>query len=362
MERYWIWLSTIKYVGPILQKNLLERFECPSKIFEAGETELAAVTSMNKRALKSIIDSKSLAHSEKILKECERKSIQILCFHDERYPAHAKNCRESPVVLYYRGTLKPISETVAVVGSRRCTLYGKRIAQDIGRELGENGVPLISGFAKGVDSYAQSSCVENGGYTIAFLANGVDLCYPKEQLALYERIISSESVLISSYPPGTKARPESFLQRNALISAWSNEVVIVEATAKSGALWTAQYAQSQGRSLYAVPNLLGVPEGEGTNRLISEGKAKVFLGIEESLISIRRLTKPKERLAGITQDPPQILSITQHQILAFLGGTPTSLLEVSRHFQIPEEFILEELLTLEFKGKIIIRGNLITKV
>lgn len=362
MERYWIWLSLIKYVGPVLQKNLLGYFGCPRKVFEAAGKELAEVPTMNKRALQSLLNSKTLTYAENILQNCREKEIQILQFDDERYPPHAKSCPESPVVLFYKGTLEPITEAVAVVGSRRCTSYGKKMAQEMGRQLAEYGVPLISGFAKGIDSYAQSACVNKGGYTIAFLAGGVDLCYPAEQRPLYEKILESGSVFISSQPPGTKARPEYFLQRNAFISAWSREVVVVEATAKSGALWTAQYAQSHGRSLFAVPHPIGMAEGEGTNRLIAEGKAELFMGIE-SLDSIKK----QSRVLTLNQSPNRMsahpLTKIQHKIISYLtDDAPTSLLELSRHLQVSEETILEELLTLELNGIIILRGNLVTRV
>lgn len=364
MERYWIWVSLVKYVGPILQKGLLDYFGCPRKVFEAADKELAEVPNMNKRAFKSLLDSKTLSRAEKILQDCRERDIQILHFEDEKYPTHAKNCSESPVVLYYKGILKPIREAVAVVGSRRCTSYGKKVAQEMGRQLAEHDVPLISGFAKGIDSYAQAECVNNGGYTIAFLAGGVDLCYPAEQRPLYEKLRASGSIFISSQPPGTKARPEYYLQRNAFISAWSREVVVVEATAKSGALWTAQYAQSQGRSLFAVPHQIGRTEGEGTNRLIAEGKAKLFMGIE-SLNSIKNQSEvlKLDRSTTRMSASPQNLTKIQHKIISLLTeDTPKSLLELSRQLQISEETLLEELLTLELNGVIILRGNLVLKV
>lgn len=359
MELYWIWLSTVKYVGPILQKSLLEAFGCPSKIFKASERELAEVPSMNKRAQISIMNSKSIDHSKKILRDCEQRNIQILSFNDECYPTYAKNCQESPVLLYYKGTLKPITDAVAVVGSRRCSPYGKRVAREIGSELAVAGIPLISGFAKGIDSYAQSACVENGGYTIAFLANGVDVCYPKEQLSLYEKLLRSGSLFISSYPPGTKPRPEYFLQRNALISAWSSEVVVVEATAKSGALSTAKYAQNHGRHLFAVPNQIGVAEGEGTNKLIADDRARVFLGMESLK---KRPNQPEKPTTTQGENSSQHLSETQQQILSLLCETPKPLSAISRNVQLPEESVLEELFALELQGEVIMRGNMITKV
>lgn len=379
MIHYWIWLSEIKYVGPILQKKLLTRFGCPKKVFEAIEEELKFVPGMNKLALKSLLNSKNLTHSEKVLKDCERKGVKLLIFDDDRYPVHAKNSSKSPILLYYIGELRPINHAVGVVGSRRCSPYGKRIAQEIGSQLAEMQIPLISGFAKGIDSYSQYACVKNGGYTIAFFGNGVDICYPKEQWSFYEKMISSGSAILSSYPPGTKARREYFLERNGLISAWSTEIVVVEAAKKSGALWTAQFGKEEGRHILAVPNQLGVREGEGVNWLIAKGGALPYLGIESLEIgsnlqannkireesnttkNVQTHPGPTEiKLGESDQHPPK--SELQLNILNLVHQHPKTLIEISNTLQKPENLILEELYTLEIQGKVIIRGNKITKL
>lgn len=377
MSHYWIWLSEIKYIGPILQKNLLARFGCPKKVFDASEEELKFVPGMNKLVLKSLLNSKSLTHSEKILKDCEKKGVKLLIFDDECYPEHAKNSSKSPILLYYIGTLRSLNHAVGVVGSRRCSSYGKRVAQEIGAQLAELQIPLISGFAKGIDSYSQYACVKNSGYTIAFFGNGVDICYPKEQQSFYEKMISSGSAILSSYPPGTKARREYFLERNGLISAWSTEIVVVEATKKSGALWTAQFGKEEGRRILAVPNQLGVCEGEGVNWLIAEGGAIPYLGIESLEIGSRmqankkiepetmknvqpHISATQAKSSEADQYPP--ISKLQLDILNLVHQHSQTLMEISNTLQKPENLILEELFTLELQGKVINRGNRITKL
>ena len=161
--------------------------------------------------------------------------------------------------------------------------YGRRAAEEIGIDLALHDIPLISGFAKGIDSYAQAACLNKKGYTVIFLAGGVDVCYPPEQQSLYQKTLENGSVFLSQYPPGTQPRPTQFLQRNALISAWSTELVVVEAGEKSGALWTADFARKQGKPIYSVPHPIHISEGKGSN-LLSKG-ALPYLGMKVYLQS-----------------------------------------------------------------------------
>lgn len=352
MDEYWIWLSQIKYVGPIIQKSLIKCFDNPYAVFQASESELKDVPGINRRAVTSIVEGKSLKIAEKIAKEMERKGIGLIHFGDRFYVEHVMECPESPILFYYKGQLRDSENGVAVVGSRRCTPYGKRVAKEIGHNLAEMQVPLISGFAKGIDSYAQEACVQNRGYTIGVLGSGVDICYPKEQKSLYERIIDSGGVFISSYAPGTLPRPAFFLQRNALISAWSKEIIIVEAAEKSGALWTAHYACKQGRKVYAVPHEIGVAEGKGVNRLLEKGSATPFLRIENLEVVKNCKTRPQ-----LQQQNPQ----TENKLLHLLTNSPKTITEIATHLKIQEKDLLQELLTLELNGKLVIRGHIVFK-
>ena len=178
---------------------------------------------------------------------------------DSLYPQYAKHLPESPILFYFKGHLKEIKHAIGVVGSRRCTAYGRKIAEEIGMELAQHRIPLVSGFAKGIDSYTQAACINHGGYTALFLAGGVDICYPLEQQSLYFKTLENGGVFLSQFPPGTKPHPKQFLRRNAFISAWSTELIVVEASEKSGALWTADFAKNQGKQVYAVPHHITTP-------------------------------------------------------------------------------------------------------
>jgi DNA processing protein len=348
MDMYWIWLSQIKYVGPVLQKQLLIAFDSPEAIYFASQSDLEKVPRINKRAIESILAKRDLTDAEHILDRCDKRGIHLLRFSDDLYPLYAKKMKESPVVLYYKGHLNKITSAIGVVGSRRCTPYGRQVAEEIGRELARYGIPLISGFAKGIDSYAQAACIHQGGYTAIFLAGGVDVCYPPEQRSLYEKTLKSGSVYLSQYPPRTQPHPAQFLQRNALISAWSTELVVVEANEKSGALWTADFASKQGKSIYAVPHPIHIQEGKGSNLLLTKG-AIPYLGIN-SLATFQT-----NKLIEITPSAQE-----QDPILKLISQSPSSISSIAKTLNSSESIMMDKLFSLELEGKIIIRGGIVS--
>ena len=191
---------------------------------------------------------------------------------DPEYPPVLLLYERMPAVLYSRGSLPdPERKSVAIVGARNCTAYGKREAVRFAAVLAENGVQIISGLALGVDSWAHAGALEAGGTTIAVLGSGVDVCYPQSHTALYGKILESGGGILSEYEPGMPAFPHHFPVRNRIISALADIVLVVEARKKSGSLITASYALEQGKSIYAVPGRNGDPLSEGCNRLIADG-------------------------------------------------------------------------------------------
>ncbi|QQZ10202.1 DNA-processing protein DprA [Heyndrickxia vini] len=339
----------MKNVGPITQKRLISHFQTPRKIYDATEEELKNVRGIRETTISSIINSKSLVESEKIMDRMLQNNINLLTIHDRFYPIQAKACKESPAILYYKGNLMEFQTAVAVVGSRRCTTYGRNVAEQIGEKLSSLHIPIVSGFAKGIDSYVHAACVKEDGYPIVFLGGGVDICYPKEQHRLYEKIVES-GLILSQYPPGTLPKPKQFLQRNSLISAWSSEVIVVEAGKTSGALWTARFARNHGKRLLAVPNQLYVKEGVGTNQLLAQG-AIPFIGIE-SLDAVKRMR--------LNNDQNLKQTLQSHPILSNLTS-PTPVQKLALQLNINNEDLMNELFELELQGKVTIRGNIVKK-
>ncbi|WP_180968204.1 DNA-processing protein DprA [Cytobacillus massiliigabonensis] len=352
MEIYWIWLSRLKHVGPVWQKQLLAQFQTPKAVYESIEDELLQIPKLTKSARKSILSNRCLKDAENILETAESRRVNLLTLTSEYYPKFAQESKQSPILLYYKGELQPLHTTVGVVGARRCSPYGRKIAKQIGEELAAINTPVVSGFAKGIDSYAQAACSKKGGYTIAFFGCGPDICYPREHRILYQQILENGGVFLSQYPPGTLPSPKYFLARNALISAWSQELVIVEAGERSGALWTVDFAIKNNKPVYAVPNRIDSQEGAGTNRLLAQG-IPPYLGIQ----SLQAYKENQEH-----SNPSLAAIIPKSPILQLLSNSPATIHQLSRELNLDVTDIMDQLFELELDKQIIVRGNMVYRV
>lgn len=245
---YWLWLSQLPYIGPKTANRLLKYFEEPKRVYRAEPWEIRKVDGITSRQVQSIIDNKSLEGTRKIIDSCQQNNISILLKRDVKYPTRAKNLEDAPIVLYYKGHFEDIENSVAIVGARRCRQEAKFHAIELAEQYTKNGYTIISGMAKGIDAYAHTACLNEGGYTVAVVGNGLDICYPCEHKKLMECIIE-KGLLISEYPPGIKPTKYTFPQRNRLISAWAEHVVVIAPGKGSGALITAEYARKYERQV-----------------------------------------------------------------------------------------------------------------
>ncbi|WP_096203278.1 DNA-processing protein DprA [Bacillus sp. FJAT-45350] len=346
MKEYWIWFSTIKNIGPVLQKRLLDYFPTPKAIFEADIDELSVVPLIGKKIAKEI-KNHPLTSVEPILTKMGEKKIDIVTY-DNRQFEYVFSCKRSPILFYYLGKL-PEKQGIAIVGARRCTDEGKRAAEEIARSAAVNEIPIISGMAKGIDSYAHTSCLKENGYTVAVLAGGVDVCYPKEHATLYEKVIDSGMVLSAS-PPQTRPHPKYFVERNAHITAWSKTVVVVQAAPKSGSLTTAAFAKEQGRTLFAVPQSIYLQEGKGSNQLLVEG-AKPYLNPASLGFKEKQRNHTSHRQATPT-------NTIENNILSFIDTQNiSSIEEISLQLKIQKQQLLETLLFMEMNGLVKLRGG-----
>lgn len=359
---YWIWLKQIHGCGPTIQKRLLSYFGNPYRIYDACKVELLAIQGIGETLVESILSEHSLDKAYATLEIMEKKNIQLLTYNDPFYPSKAKEYAEAPILFYYKGIIKENMEGVAIVGSRRCSHYGKQIAIEAAEFLAHHHIPVISGMAKGIDGYAHTACLKNGGYTIAFLGNGVDVCYPSEHIELMEAIIENGAV-ISEYPPQTKSRPSFFPRRNALISSWSKKVLVVEAAEKSGALITAKIAKEQGREVFVPPHEIYSSTGKGTNKLLSKG-AKIYLDpsqlILERKLDIENMDKvflehariPIEKNNHRTMKEITSFSPLEEKIIACIHHTPKTVDEIGYALQINQADLVGCISIMELEGKV----------
>ena len=214
---------------------------------------------------------------------------------EKEYPERLRNIPDAPAGLYVRGRL-PVKKdvTVAVVGARDCSDYGRYVAENLGSYLGRNGVTVVSGMARGIDGISQWAALEAGGTSIGVLGCGVDICYPAGNSALFHRLLE-QGTIFSEYPPGTPPRAINFPARNRIVSGLADAVVVVEARSRSGTLITVDMALEQGKEVFVVPGRVTDCLSDGCNRLIKQG-AEILLSPEELLVELRELKeRTKER-------------------------------------------------------------------
>ncbi|MBR5615385.1 MAG: DNA-processing protein DprA [Clostridia bacterium] len=280
---FWIWLSRRFGAGSKLYPVLLERFGTPYDIYNADEEEIAALMpELTLRERRALCD-KNLDEAYDIAGYCKRGGYSILCYDDARYPLSYRSLSDPPLLLYYRGTLPDFQNRlcIAMVGTRKMSEYGRRIAYKIAYELAAAGVIIVSGMALGVDSVASCAALAAGGQTVAIFGNGIDVAYPPEH-AGFKKILEQRALVMSEFAPGSEPKGSNFPIRNRLISGLCQGTLVVEGAEGSGALITADRALSQGRDLYAVPANIGDPNASGVNRLIRDG-ARVVLCADDIL-------------------------------------------------------------------------------
>lgn len=283
--KYWIWLNSIPKVGAVKCKQLLNHFGQPENVWDASYAELQKLPFLSVQIAGLITDPKYKEEVLLKLKTVNDLDIKIITINDALYPYYLKNIHDPPIILYVKGNMINEEKSVAVVGSRRATSYGLRMAETISYELAKLGITVVSGMARGIDTYAHNGALRAGGRTIAVLGCGLDIVYPSENKALMDKITETGAV-VSEYPPGTQPIPGNFPARNRIISGISQGVVVIEAGERSGSLITAGFALDQGREVFAVPGNINSFASVGTNKLIKDG-AKIVTDIEDILEELR---------------------------------------------------------------------------
>jgi DNA processing protein len=268
--RYYLGFSMINGIGPARLDRLIA---CCGTIEQAWHATLSDILAagLERRFGEALITTRRTLDLDHELMLAERKGITMLCREDAEYPAALLHIPSPPPLIYFRGTILPGDAwSVAIVGTRSPTSYGREATQRLASELAAHGVTIISGLALGIDTIAHTATLEAGGRTMAILANGADLVYPERNLRLADRI-RGQGCLVSEFPIGTRPLPQLFPVRNRLISGLARAVVVVEARMGSGALITVEYALEQGRDVFAVPGPIYSPASTGPHQLIRNG-------------------------------------------------------------------------------------------
>lgn len=298
MDKYLYWLDNVGGIGTRGKERLLEAFGTGEGVYRAGEKHLTLL--LEECRLEKLLESRKAWDVDQEYELLRQKQISFVCTAEPEYPEKLRYIPDHPFSVYYRGRLPQSSKlAVAVVGARECSDYGRFIATELGKELGQSGIQVISGMARGVDGISQLAALEAGGESYAILGNGVDICYPKENQPIYDRMLVQGGV-ISIYLPGTAPRPQLFPPRNRIVSGFADVLVVVEARQKSGTLITVDMALEQGREVYAVPGRITDRLSDGCNKLVKDG-ALVFLSPRDFLEGLRQSFP--EKYACCTANP-----------------------------------------------------------
>lgn len=342
----WIALSLVPEVGNITFKRLLAVYENPEAIFNASLKDLSHIAGMSEKKAANIKNFSDWAGVKKQVDHIRETGVTVITCKSREYPERLKQIDNAPNVLYVKGTLTDEDKfTIAIVGPRKPTYYGRAVAEKLSEELASSGFAVVSGMARGIDTVAHLSALKAGGRTIAVLGSGIDVPYPPENRGLMQKI-SEAGYVVTEFPLGTKPLKENFPARNRLISGLSLGVLVVEAGRKSGSLITAECALEQNREVFAVPGNINSPNSSGANDLIKKG-AKLVQGIddiiEELAPALKGFINNRDRLkAELTSEEKQVCDI--------LTGEPVHIDTISRGLSMPSSKTLALLLGLELKG------------
>ena len=269
-------------LGPARLKLMLSYFKKAKKIWMCSKKELMEVGLLEKKIV-AFIDFRNSFDIQKYFKRLESSLVKVTTIFDTGFPKNLKGLDGSPLVLYYKGSLKSLkSKSVAIVGTRQMTSYGREVTERFSSELGQAGITIISGLARGIDTVAHMACLSAGGKTVAVLGNGLDTVYPPENSGLAAEIVKKGGAIISEYPLGYPILPANFPIRNRIVSGLSDAVVVIEGAEKSGTLITAGHAAEQGKTVLAIPGQITSPLSAAPLYLLKNG-AKMATSVKDIL-------------------------------------------------------------------------------
>ena len=341
---FWVGLSHIKGIGPIRFKKLIDHFGDAESVWNASPGQLRAVK-IPEKVISNFTKIRASLNLDKILSDYQAKHISVLTWQEDDYPQRLRNIPASPPVLYLNGELRPEDRwSVGVVGTRKITQYGARVAEEVCSVLAQQGITIVSGMARGVDTIAHKAALDAGGRTLAILGCGVDRIYPAENHALAHQIVKN-GAMISDYIPGTPPDGANFPPRNRIISGLTMATIVIEAGERSGALITAQNAIEQGREVFAVPGQVYAPMSKGPNRLIQEGAHPLLQPRDVLEVLDLKLIEQKQEVQ--TALPGDAFEVT---LFEALRNEPLHIDELKNKVNMPINKVSSTLTMMELKG------------
>ncbi|MBI3123735.1 MAG: DNA-protecting protein DprA [Ignavibacteriales bacterium] len=346
-------LYSIEGIGPQKIFSLLSKFQSIEQILNSRFNDLVEVDGINKILAAKIINASESINStydqlENELESLEKIDARLISYFDEEYPSLLKNIYFPPLFLYIKGSFNNSDlSSIAIVGTREPTSYGRNIAESFASELALKGITTISGLARGIDTIVHSATIKANGRTIAIIGSGLDVIYPSENKKLFNEI-TENGVVISEYQLGTKPDAQNFPRRNRIISGMSIGTLVVETKINGGAMSTANYALDQGREVFAVPGMISSKCSEGPNLLIQKGSAKLVTKIEDMLDELR--IQFRTETDNISVKPQIELNLFEEKIYSVIKDEQKQIDEISLLSGISTSDCLVHLLSMEFKG------------
>lgn len=353
-EEYRFWLANIPDIGNKKIDMLLRYFGSEEKIFTATVPELEEFKEkcyshgvrFSHNNIKSICESRSPEKIHETYAKIKKDGIYFVSKEDDEYPPKLREIYDAPYGLYYRGKLpKKDEKVIAIIGARECSVYGKEMALYFAGVLAKEGVSIISGLARGIDTYAHEGTLRSMGTTYGILGCGIDICYPRENIRLFTEM-QQRGGIISEYSPGVKPFAGNFPMRNRIISGLSDGILVIEAKEKSGSLITVDYGLEQGKEIYALPGKITDQLSGGCNNLIKMGAKLV--------------THPKDILEdlypGYRENLPNFknnynfLELEEKMVYASLCLDPKHIEEIALQTGLGMDVLMEHLLNLELRG------------
>ena len=344
--KYEYWFANIKGLSNARKRELRLGMKNIEMLYYIEETQ-SDFCGLTENEIDVIRESAKGWQLDESYEKMLKKDVKMVTIYDSCYPTRLKELSTAPYALYVRGRVPQDCFSVAIVGARECSSYGRSMAKEFGVTLAKAGVYVVSGMANGVDSASQNGALEAGGVSFGVLGCGVDICYPREQISLYTRL-QEQGGLLSEFPVGTKPLPQHFPARNRIISGLADVVLVIEAKEKSGSLITADMALEQGKDVYALPGPVTSCLSSGCNRLIKQG-AGVLLTPEELLEELEIChTKFQEKQKG----EKILLETTENIVYSCLGFYPKNVEQIMQESKLLPKELLSTLLGLELKGYI----------
>jgi DNA processing protein len=356
-------MNDLPNIGPITLNRLLGEFGGdPRDILSADKRRLESVRGVGPETSAALLNWRThfdLAREEERL---EKAGATFITTRDEGYPKLLKEINDPPIGLYRKGGFLFGQPCIAVVGSRRTTLYGQSVAKKLGADLARLGFCVVSGLARGIDTAAHEGALSVGGKTAAVLGCGIDIVYPPENLDLYRRITQTGAVL-SEFPFGRKADKQSFPMRNRVVAGMCEATVVVESDVSGGAMITARFAGEQGRLIYAVPGRIDQPSSAGCHQLIRDG-ATLFTGVDDILNELNYLDglRPQaittEGQPGLLEQLMPQLDATERKVIeAFRGGAILGIDALTAATGLASPEVSAALMGLELKKLVLKRAD-----